>query len=102
MGFIISFFTVVETYEFTGKHTYLPMAITAGMLFVNLASLVVLYGKLSPNSDQKDIVCKASHPLGTDILPGDISQIFQQKFFSKCPHHTFFTNKIVFLYKHIN
>ena len=40
----------VETYELTGKHTYLPMAITAGCVTIMLPLLAALYKELAPRS----------------------------------------------------
>ena len=55
---------MVETYEFTGKHTFLPMAIFASCLGVVLLFLIVLYRKLAPQSSlqQKSSYIDATLP----------------------------------------
>ena len=45
------FVAVVESYELTGRHTYLAMAIIAGCALVLLLSLAALYKKLAPKSN---------------------------------------------------
>ena len=40
--------TDLESYEQTGKHTYLPMSITMVTVLVTLVALVVLYKVLAP------------------------------------------------------
>jgi hypothetical protein len=47
--------TVVESYELTGKHTYLPMSITIGCLLVLLLALAALYKDLGPRSNQREM-----------------------------------------------
>ena len=71
-----SFFTVVESYDASGKHTYLAMAITAGCALILLLSLVILYKKLGPISLEKDerevveatsklsVLCEGDHSSG--------------------------------------
>ena len=44
------FDAVVETYELTGKHTYLSMAIIAGCVVIMLLLLAALYKELAPRS----------------------------------------------------
>ena len=41
---------MVETYELSGKHTYLSMAIFAMCMAVVLLSLIPLYRQLTPRS----------------------------------------------------
>jgi hypothetical protein len=45
---------LVESYELTGRHTYLAMAIIAGCALVLLLSLAALYKKLAPISLHRD------------------------------------------------
>ena len=40
----------METYELTGKHIYLSMAITAGCVVIMLLLLAALYKELAPRS----------------------------------------------------
>ena len=44
-------FLVVKTYEISGKHTYIPMGITAMCLVVLLVLLIVSYKELAPKSN---------------------------------------------------
>ena len=41
-------YSVVESYEFSGKHTYPSMALTSAILLVLLLLLAVLYRSLAP------------------------------------------------------
>ena len=44
-----TFLSAVDaTYELSGKHTYLPMGITAGTYVVTLAIFVAFYKQLTP------------------------------------------------------
>lgn len=54
---------VVESYELTGKHTYLPMSITMGCILILLLFLVVLYKDLAPRPSQGDTVTSATSKL---------------------------------------
>ena len=55
MNSVIAFimFVVVESYELTGKHTYLPMSITIGSLLVILLVLAGLYKDLDHRSKRR-------------------------------------------------
>ena len=44
---------MVETYEVTEKHTYLPMAIFSGCIGAVLVFVVILYRELAPRPDQQ-------------------------------------------------
>lgn len=44
----------MKTYELTGKHTYLSMAVTAGCLVVLLVCLSGLYKELAPRSTPRE------------------------------------------------
>ena len=46
---------VVESYEMTGRHTYLPMSITIGFLLVLLLCLVALYKELAPTVIRSEV-----------------------------------------------
>ena len=48
-------FTVVESYERTTRHTFVPMTITAGISLLLLLLLVALYKQLAPRSSQSTI-----------------------------------------------
>ena len=48
-------FAVVESYELSGNHTYIPMILTALFLIVLLLSLMVLYKILAPESIQTEV-----------------------------------------------
>ena len=50
--FPVVFFAVVESYDLTSRHTYIPMAITAGCTLVLLIGLAAFYKKLAPLSLQ--------------------------------------------------
>ena len=48
-------FAVVESYESSDNHTYIPMSITALTVIVLLLSLMVLYKILAPTSIQTEV-----------------------------------------------
>lgn len=65
-------YPVVESYALTGRHTYVPMAITAGCALVLLVSLVFLFNSLAPTRKREDnVVVNASSKLWT--LHDDVS-----------------------------
>ena len=71
LPFIYFIHTVVESYELTGRHIYLPMAITAGCVVVMLLSLVALYRNLAPIPSQGERQIVTSATSKTDILEQD-------------------------------
>ena len=44
----------METYELSGKHTYLSMSIITGSLVIMLLLLAALYKELAPRSTQNE------------------------------------------------
>ena len=44
---------MVETYEVTEKHTYLPVAIFSGCIGAVLVFVVIFYRELAPRPDQQ-------------------------------------------------
>ena len=62
---------VVESYELTGRHIYLPMAITAGCVVAMLLSLVALYRNLAPRPSQGEKQTVTSATSKIDILEQD-------------------------------
>ena len=61
----------MESYELTGRHTYLPMAITAGCVVAMLLSLVVLYRNLAPIPSQGERQTVTSATSKIDIVEQD-------------------------------
>ena len=45
-------YQVVETYEWTGRHTYFPMGISAAISLILLVLLVILYKRLAPHNQR--------------------------------------------------
>ena len=70
---------VVESYDWTGKHTYFPMAITIGSVLLMCVALIGLYNKLAPrpiggemkaaNSVAGNIDIEQEESVGMDISP---------------------------------
>ena len=65
--FLLLLFVVVESYELTGKHTYLPMSITIGCLVVVLLALAALFKDLGPRSNQREMKAATSAIFGLGI-----------------------------------
>ena len=58
---------VVESYDWIGKHTYLPMGITIGSVLILFVTLVALYNKLAPRPIPGEIRVTNSVPGNLDI-----------------------------------
>ena len=69
--FIFFIHTVVESYKLTGRHTYLPMTITAGCVVAMLLSLVALYRNLAPRPSQGERQTVTSATSKIDVLEQD-------------------------------
>ena len=57
---------VVESYERTGRHTYLPMSITIGCLLVLLVYLMSLYKHLAPRVTHSEVK-EATNAVSQDL-----------------------------------
>ena len=64
--FAFVLYTVVESYEWTGRHTYFPMAVTIGSILITLVALVVLYNKLGPRPLSVEIQAANCVPSNVD------------------------------------
>ena len=70
---------VVETYELSGKHTYISMAIFAMCMAVVLLSLIPLYRQLAPQSKVQEAQYYVASPFTAkddeDLGTGDWSSL---------------------------
>lgn len=55
--------TVVVSYEISGRHTVIPMAITAGFALVLLILLAVFYKNLATKQEKMDLTVNATSQL---------------------------------------
>ena len=92
----LSLYTVVvESYELTGRHTYLATAISAGCALVLLLSLAALHKNLAPKSkrnkdkDDDDLTVSATCKLSLAVTESETPGIKPPPFFLKalCANH---------------
>ena len=87
---------VVESYEMTGRHTYLPMSITIGCLLVLLLCLVALYKELAPRVIRSEVK-EASNAVSQDMYISGNAQymyiiIISESQYSLCRDDTYVHN----------
>ena len=90
---------VVESYEMTGRHTYLPMSITIGCLLVLLLCLVALYKELAPRVIRSEVK-EASNAVSQDMYISGNAQymyiiIISESQYSLCRDDTYAHNIII-------